>query len=267
MPILDRKEFIKIVSERAYQEILNSIKTHPEHQLEDLLHNTIYFENLRLEAAGKNPKNKEEREFWKQIKKNALRGDHEDKKRVLRKTISWYTHEIQGHFKPAVYNFSTRVLPLGLSVFFSHPSKFFENLLEPTIENLVEVSGEVEQLRDFKNRGTIILAPMHSSNMDSPIIGWQIYEMGLPPVNYGAGLNLFTNPVLSFFMNSLGAYKVDRKKKGDLYKFVLKTYSTVLLERGGHSLFFPGGTRSRSGGVENKLKLGLLGTGLDAYII
>jgi glycerol-3-phosphate O-acyltransferase len=46
---------------------------------------------------------------------------------------------------------------------------------------------------------------------------------------------------------------------------VLKEYSTVLLEHGYHSLFFPGGTRSRSGGVERRLKLGLLGTALAAY--
>lgn len=35
--------------------------------------------------------------------------------------------------------------------------------------------------------------------------------------------------------------------------------------RGFHSLFFPGGTRSRSGEVEQHLKLGLLGTALTAY--
>jgi glycerol-3-phosphate O-acyltransferase len=32
-----------------------------------------------------------------------------------------------------------------------------------------------------------------------------------------------------------------------------------------HNLFFPGGTRSRSGAVEDKLKMGLLGMALDAY--
>jgi glycerol-3-phosphate O-acyltransferase len=39
----------------------------------------------------------------------------------------------------------------------------------------------------------------------------------------------------------------------------------VLIEHGYHSLFFPGGTRSRSGGVERKLKLGLAGTALEAF--
>ena len=46
---------------------------------------------------------------------------------------------------------------------------------------------------------------------------------------------------------------------------MLKAYSGVLLEHGYHSLFFPGGTRSRSGGVERRLKLGLAGTGVDAF--
>ena len=38
-----------------------------------------------------------------------------------------------------------------------------------------------------------------------------------------------------------------------------------LIEHGYHSLFFPGGTRSRSGGVERRLKLGLAGTGIEAF--
>jgi glycerol-3-phosphate O-acyltransferase len=50
-----------------------------------------------------------------------------------------------------------------------------------------------------------------------------------------------------------------------LYKVTLKTYSQVLIERGYHSLFFPGGTRERSGMVEQKLKLGLMGSALAAF--
>jgi glycerol-3-phosphate O-acyltransferase len=45
----------------------------------------------------------------------------------------------------------------------------------------------------------------------------------------------------------------------------LKEYSTVLLEHGYHSLFFPGGTRCRSNILEKHLKLGLLGTTVTAY--
>jgi len=66
-------------------------------------------------------------------------------------------------------------------------------------------------------------------------------------------------------MHNLGAYRVDRRLRHNLYKDILKTYSCVLLERGYHSLFFPGGTRTRSGGVERRLKLGLVGSAVEAY--
>jgi glycerol-3-phosphate O-acyltransferase len=111
----------------------------------------------------------------------------------------------------------------------------------------------------------MVYVPTHLSNMDSIVFGYALERAGLPPATYGAGKNLFTNPILSFFMHNLGAYRVDRRLRHGLYKDVLKTYSCVLLERGYHSLFFPGGTRSRSGGIERRLKLGLVGSAIEAY--
>ncbi len=70
---------------------------------------------------------------------------------------------------------------------------------------------------------------------------------------------------MSFFMARLGAYTVDRRKRHRLYKDVLKAYSTELISRGAHSLFYPGGTRSRSGKVEAQVKRGLLGTAITAW--
>lgn len=48
------------------------------------------------------------------------------------------------------------------------------------------------------------------------------------------------------------------------YLETLKTYSSEAIQFGVHSLFFPGGTRSRSGMIEKKLKLGLLSTAVEA---
>src|SRR5438445_544979 len=125
--------------------------------------------------------------------------------------------------------------------------------------------GEIDVARACAERGTIVVTPTHSSNMDSPAIGLGLVRAHLPPCTYGAGKNLFTNPFISFFMRNLGAYRVDRRLRFELYNDVLKEYSTVLLERGYHSLFFPGGTRCRSNIVEKSLKLGLLGTTVTAY--
>ena len=108
------------------------------------------------------------------------------------------------------------------------------------------------------------MVPTHFSNLDSILIGWIISVLGMPPFIYGAGLNLFNISIFAYFMNALGAYKVDRRKKNLLYLETLKTYSKEAIQFGCHSLFFPGGTRSRSGMIESKLKLGLLSTAIEA---
>jgi glycerol-3-phosphate O-acyltransferase len=133
------------------------------------------------------------------------------------------------------------------------------------LDGRVVVQGPTKHIARLAEQGTLIFVPTHLSNMDSIVFGFALERSHLPPATYGAGKNLFTNPVLSYFMHNLGAYRVDRRLKHGLYKDVLKAYSCVLIERGYHSLFFPGGTRSRSGGVERKLKLGLAGTGIEAF--
>ena len=107
--------------------------------------------------------------------------------------------------------------------------------------------------------------PTHSSNLDSIVLAQALERKGLAPVVYGAGKNLFTNPIIAFGMHNLGAYRVDRRVRAHLYKDVLKAYASVMVERGYHSLFFPGGTRSRSGLIEQRLKLGLLGSAVEAF--
>lgn len=142
------------------------------------------------------------------------------------------------------------------------PMSFFSRQLD--LDDQIHVIGESDHIRNLARKGTVILVPTHFSNLDSILIGWVIQWLGLPPFIYGAGLNLFNIKIFAYFMNSLGAYKVDRRKKNLLYLETLKNYSTLALQNGCHSLFFPGGTRSRSGRIEDKLKLGLLGTAVEA---
>jgi len=99
------------------------------------------------------------------------------------------------------------------------------------------------------------------------VMGYVLQRVGLPRFIYGAGKNLFASPLLGFFLQHLGTYKVDRLKDEGLYKRTLKNYCVTTLTRGLGNLFFPGGTRSRSGALEQELKLGLLGCGLEAYVL
>ena len=238
--------------------------------LQEVLEDSLYFERRRLDADnGKSPAYPKDVAFWDDIQSTLRHASEADQRKLLRRVIQTYAEEIRGHFDTRVYALATQVIPSGLGLLLNavSPKRLIQNLPElPRLEDRILIQGEVEQLRRLHERGTVLFVPTHASNLDSPVVGFALYKMGLPPFLYGAGLNLFTNPLLSFFMRNLGAYTVDRKKKDPLYKEVLKEYATLTLEHGYDNLFFPGGTRSRSGAVERTLKRGLLGSGLSAYL-
>jgi glycerol-3-phosphate O-acyltransferase len=86
----------------------------------------------------------------------------------------------------------------------------------------------------------------------------------MPAFAYGAGLNLFNNEIVAYFINRMGAYRIDRRKKNPIYLECLTSMASYSLYKGLNNTFFPGGTRSRSGAMEDKLKYGLLSSAIDA---
>ncbi len=204
---------------------------------------------------------------WKTLTRSLGRMSDEACAVRLREVATAYARDIAGHFDPRVYKFATRAIAPLIGMLMS-PRQTLAHLGGAfdlrALDGRVVVEGPIGAIRTLTEKGTVIFVPTHLSNLDSPLFGFALERAGLPPATYGAGKNLFTNPFLSYFMHNLGAYRVDRRLKHDLYKDILKAYSCVVLERGYHSLFFPGGTRSRSGGLERKLKLGLMGTGVEA---
>ncbi len=235
-----------------------------------VLNDAAYFEIKRLETSRKK-KDQEKLVEWQRLARSLGRISKGERTEKLRELAEEYAWDVAGNFDPRVYKLSTRILPglvtallapRTLASLARHPS---ELLSLDALEDKVVVEGPLEKLQSVAEKGVCVFVPTHLSNMDSIVFGYALERAGLPPATYGAGKNLFTNPVLSYFMHNLGAYRVDRRLKHALYKDVLKAYSCVLLERGYHSLFFPGGTRSRSGGIERRLKLGLVGSAIEAY--
>lgn len=250
----ERDSIVQEVVTRNYERLASK-----ESAIELAINETAFHELARLEGSSSPALN-----AWREIYRTLGRKPLAEKQGILKRLIQGSAQDIVGNFDPRVYDFATRVVPYGLSWIF-RPQGNLPNI-SSSLSNRIRLSGHTDTLRSLAERGTVILVPTHSSNLDSIVIGYALYALGLPPFTYGAGKNLFTNFLLSFFMHNLGAYKVDRRLNYSLYKEALKTYSTVLLERGYHSLFFPGGGRGRSNAIESKLKLGLLGTGLAAYI-
>jgi glycerol-3-phosphate O-acyltransferase len=234
------------------------------------LNDAAYHEIKRLEKSRRK-KDRERLAQWQRLARSLARMGEDERMEKLRELVTGYGWDVAGNFDPRVYKVSTKLLPPIVTCLL-YPRKLATLIKTPSelislraLEDKVTVEGPIEKLRSVVQRGTAVYVPTHLSNMDSIVFGYAIERAGLPPATYGAGKNLFTNPILSFFMHNLGAYKVDRRLQHALYKDVLKSYSCILLEEGYHSLFFPGGTRSRSGGIERKLKLGLVGSALEAY--
>jgi glycerol-3-phosphate O-acyltransferase len=263
------KERIQVeVAQRVVDRYVQVSKTAPEGYLQTIVNDTVYNELRRLERARPGKLKKQELGYYKSVRRRLSSGSDSNQREFLEQMARRFVAEVVGNFDDRVYKLSTTLVPTGLSVLLNamSPERLldFDRLRRGLGEHVI-VEGESDHVRSLLDKGTLVVVPTHSSNLDSIILGYAVYLVGLPPLLYGAGLNLFTNPLISFFMRNLGAYRVDRKKTSDVYKQVLKEYATVASEMGYHQLFFPGGTRSRSGGVERHLKKGLLGTAVRAY--
>jgi glycerol-3-phosphate O-acyltransferase len=235
-------------------------------QLEFVLNDSAHKEIERLEKQ----RDDEAREwlgFWQTVVRTLSRMSEAERRETLRQVVESMARDVAGNFDPRVYRFAQRVIP-GLIAGVMNPKHLAREAMtagKVGAERLVTLTGHLAELDALAKVATVIVVPTHSSNLDSLAIGESLARRDLPPVVYGAGKNLFTNPIISFFMHNLGAYRIDRRIKTQIYKEVLKAYSTVMIERGYHSLFFPGGTRSRSGMIEHRLKLGLAGTAIEAF--
>ncbi len=235
--------------------------------IERALFDTLYEERRRLETdPAASPA---DAAFYDAIHAQAVRADPERQREILREVVWAFTREVSGRFDPTVYLLATKVVPPALDVLLNtmSPMRLLGSLPGGArLDDQVHILGEVERLKALARIGTIVMVPTHASNLDSVLMGYAIFRMGLPPFLYGAGLNLFSNKVIGFFLRHLGAYKVDRRRTAPVYQEVLKTYAGCTMEAGYHNLFFPGGSRSRSGAVESRLETGLLGMALNAYI-
>ena len=271
----NRKAFIDQVTKETFERILKMKPT--LNGLIEELETTRYREKLRIKNNPWKVDPEDELDFWSDVKKRLLAIDQDEKEEarkqaeeILHDIIDRYSNEIAGNFKSSHYKLARKIVKFGFARLLNAARiggfrALFSN--KYTLQDKIQLTGEAEQLRKLAKLGTIVMVPTHFSNLDSITLGWAIHALGLPPFIYGAGLNLFNIDIFAYFMNSLGAYKVDRRKKNLIYLETLKTYSSRAIRYGAHSLFFPGGTRSRSGRMEDRLKLGLLSTAIEAQRI
>lgn len=268
----DRRNFVQEIDDFTF----NRLKEEYGDEIIDVILKTIYLERIRIKQDPWKVDPPNEQLFWKKIKNKLMKRSHEISKEemsdiadaALRTIIHRYSEEIVGTFRKPTFLFARKFLTMffnrllntaagrNMKRIFGSKYKVYERLL---------TRGEIEKIRTLINKGTVIIVPTHSSNLDSILIGYAMDAiLGLPSFSYGAGLNLYNTGYTAYYMNRLGAYRIDRRKKNPIYLTALKAMSNLSVQRGTNSLFFPGGTRSRSGELETKLKMGMTGTIMEA---
>ena len=261
----DRKGFMNEVSKKSQFKILEKIKSE---DLYDELINTIYKEKLRISNKSWKADPADDKKFWYSLKDKIIEFENDKnnpkiKNEILPIVIDRYTKEITGNFKRSHHGFARRLITSFLARLLN-TARLRNPFGSLNLDSTIQIVGKHKKLRKLSKTGTIVMVPTHFSHLDSALIGWIISHLGLPAFMYGAGLVLYNLKIFAYFFNSLGAYKVDRRKKHFLYLETLKTYTERAIVNGCHNLFYPGGTRSRSGSIEKNLKLGLLGSTLEA---
>lgn len=269
----NREAFVKELIALSMANIREQLGSGPT-ALRDELARTLYSERIRVTQTPWKADPLDEKEFWSKVKREMVQiaADHDSPQaerhaELLERIVTRYANEIAGVFDPGAYQFAKGfTTTLFARLLNASQGKGIERFyrMRSNLHDKIHLVGQIDQVRELAKRGTVVMVPTHFSNLDSMLIGWAIQSIGLPPFLYGAGLNLFGIKIMAWFMSRLGAYKVDRRKKNLLYLETLKAYSTLSLRKECNGLFFPGGTRSRSGMLEKKLKLGLLSTAMEA---
>ncbi len=261
----DKEAFMKYASEFTTELI---IKQKRKETLSEAIAKVLYLERMRIVNEPWKVDPPDEMDFWNDIRKKLLSKSldqteeavREHNSKLLNRITERYNREIMSNFKISTYKMAQKFLPRLFGTILNASSKFRSH---KKLQKKLQIVGKVDTIRSLVPKGTIVLVPTHFSNLDSILVGWASDQIGLPAFTYGAGINLY-NKILGYLFPRLGAYGLDRRKKNSFYLETLKVYSQLNIERRVHSIFFPGGTRSRSGALENKLKMGLLGTAIDA---
>lgn len=260
----NQKAFLREVVDKTFQSLYARYPMDGE--LYRILAQTASRELARMESDPWSCDPKDDRSFWEAMV-TSIENKIEATK-LLRMVIERYVREICSHFSVRHYQCIAR----GVHHTFMHllkphcvgfgPERW--NLRHKGLQEKFHLMGQTHMMRALAQIGTVVIVPTHTSNWDSVVIGLAMKQLGLPPLTWGAGLNLFNNKGFRYVFNKLGTYKVDRRKKTIPYLQAQKDYACLTLEWGCHTLFYPGGTRSRLGAIEADLKLGLLGTPFEA---
>src|SRR3954470_17559400 len=170
----DRERLLAEVERRVVARRIAEARAGGDASLEYVLNDVAYCEIKRLEKSKNGAA-----ERWRDLSRRLLSMSEEDKQQELRSLVRYYGRDVVGNFDPRVYKFATGVGPSILGMFFSPMSTLREGMAAlKNLDQRIHADGEVDMARACAERGTIVVTPTHSSNMDSPAIGFGLMRAG-----------------------------------------------------------------------------------------
>jgi len=254
-------------------DVMEHLSALGKEDLDQVVARTLYLEKQRVKNSAWKVDPPNEMQYYRKIQSeynanHLLPDPHPGNVDTASRLVNRFSSEIFGHFNSKTFSLARKISDFffHLMLFpFSVQSLFGLKRMRSRNQEAIKLNGYIDEVRRLFVKHTVVLVPTHSSNLDSMLLGYALdLSAGLPAFSYGAGLNLYDIEFFAFFMNRLGAYRVDRRKKNSIYLHTLTSYSKLSILEGVNTIFFPGGTRSRSGEIESKLKLGLLGSLIQA---
>src|SRR5579871_98154 len=164
--------------------------------LEYVLNDVCFHEDRRFRSSGKlSDEDRELRGRFRRLQKGLRRMSEGELADALADLAGWYARDVVGNFNPAVFAVVTRIIPVGLNLLFA-PFKLSRSLADASqLRERILIEGQVADLARLARRATLVVVPTHLSNLDSIVVGFALERSQLPPCTYGAGKNLFDNPL------------------------------------------------------------------------
>ncbi len=105
----------------------------------------------------------------------------------------------------------------------------------------------MDKVTDIAHSHQIVYAPCHRSHIDYLLLSYAIYHQGLMPPHIAAGINL-NLPIVGTILRKAGAFFIRRQFRDQkLYRAVLESYVSSMIELGIPLEYFVEGGRSRTG--------------------
>src|SRR5690606_17410690 len=176
--MLSAHEVAKVVSEvtgRIIERVGARSRQPGGRSLAEVINETLWWEQERLSKADASDEEAQaDKQFYSHIRRQLPRVSEAEQARLLERVVHRHADEIAGNFDPTVYKLATRLGPPMLSALLTglSPRRLLGGQSIPRLDQHVIIEGEVATLARLRERGTLIVTPTHSSNLDSLLIGF-----------------------------------------------------------------------------------------------